>query len=96
MSTSRKSLKFRIILLSGTWIVMALIGTALVLLGFYRSHIASHYDAHVQMHMEEMVSAARLNESGELELAYPPRRQSAGAVAVSGRHGHRPEWHGGC
>ena len=72
MNTSRKSLKFRIILLSGTWIVMALIGTAVVLLGFYRSHIASHYDAHVQMHMEEMVSAARLNESGELELAYPP------------------------
>lgn len=72
MNTSRKSLKFRIILLSGTWIVMALIGTALVLLGFYRSHIASHYDAHVQMHMEEMVSAARLNKAGELELAYPP------------------------
>ena len=72
MNNKRKSLKFRIVLLSGAWILMALAGTALVLLAFYRDHIASHYDAHVRMHMEEMVSAAKLNESGELDLAYPP------------------------
>ncbi len=67
-----KSLTFRIILLSGTWIIMALVGTGAVLLNFYRNHIESHYDAHVLMHMEEMVSAARLGEDGELELAYAP------------------------
>ncbi|MEE4216778.1 MAG: HAMP domain-containing sensor histidine kinase [Xanthomonadales bacterium] len=67
-----KSLTFRIILLSGTWIIMALIGTGAVLVNFYRDHIESHYDAHVLMHMEEMVSAARLGEDGELELAYAP------------------------
>jgi signal transduction histidine kinase len=67
-----KSLTFRIILLSGIWIIMALAGTGVVLVNFYRQHIESHYDAHVQMHMEEMVSAARLSENGELLLAYPP------------------------
>ena len=51
---------------------MALIGTGAVLLNFYRDHIESHYDAHVLMHMEEMVSAARLSPDGELLLAYPP------------------------
>lgn len=72
MINKPRSLKNRIILLSGTWIIMALVGTGAVLLNFYSSHIKSHYDAHVLMHMEEMVSAARLSESGELELAYPP------------------------
>ena len=67
-----RSLKNRIILLSGTWIIMALVGTGAVLLNFYSNHIASHYDAHVRMHMEEMVAAARLSEDGELMLAYPP------------------------
>ena len=51
---------------------MALVGTGAVLINFYRDHIASHYDAHVLMHMEEMVAAARLSLSGELTLAYPP------------------------
>ena len=72
MNSKRKSLTFRIILFSGAWIMLALLGTAVVLLSFYRNHIASHYDAHVQMHMEEMAAAARLNEAGELDLAYPP------------------------
>ncbi len=72
MIRKTKSLRFRIILLSGTWILMALVGTGAVLLGFYQDHIENHYDAHVLMHMEEMVSAARLSPDGELELAYPP------------------------
>lgn len=72
MIRKSKSLTFRIIMLSGAWIVMALAGTAFVLLSFYRDHIENHYDAHVVMHMEEMVAAARLSDAGELELAYPP------------------------
>ena len=67
-----KSLTFRIIVLSGIWIIMALIGTAALLMGFYRQHIENHYDAHVQMHMEEMVNAARLSPYRTLELATPP------------------------
>lgn len=51
---------------------MALIGTGALLMGFYRDHIEQHYDAHVQMHMEEMVSAARLLPDGSLDLSYPP------------------------
>lgn len=72
MIRKSKSLSFRIILLSGTWIIMALVGTGAVLVNFYRSHIEGHYDAHVLMHMEEMVSAARLGEGSELQLAYAP------------------------
>ena len=67
-----RSLTFRIIVLSGIWVIMALIGTGALLMGFYRDHIESHYDAHVQMHMEEMVSAARLDPNGNLDLTYPP------------------------
>jgi signal transduction histidine kinase len=68
----RKSLALRIILLTGFWIALALISTAMMLWFFYRSHIEEHYDAHVHMHMEEMVAAARLNEDGSLALAYAP------------------------
>lgn len=67
-----KSLTSRIIVLSGIWIIMALIGTGALLINFYRDHIEQHYDAHVQMHMEEMVSAARLLPDGSLDLAHPP------------------------
>ena len=72
MIPKSKSLTNRIVLLSGIWVIMALVGTGAVLLNFYRDHIASHYDAHVMMHMEEMVAAASLSESLELVLAYPP------------------------
>ena len=72
MSNRGKSLRFRIVLLSGVWILLALAGTAFVLLAFYRGHIAEHYDAHARMHLEELVSSARLNEAGELEMSYPP------------------------
>lgn len=51
---------------------MALAGTALLLMQFYSNHIEEHYDAHVMMHMEEMVAAAKLSPDGELQLAYPP------------------------
>jgi signal transduction histidine kinase len=72
MIRKSKSLTFRILLLSSIWIALALIVTGLMLLTFYRAHIEEHYDAHVRMHMEELVSAAQLSEAGELLLAYPP------------------------
>jgi len=72
MSSKTRSLTNRIVLLSGIWVVMALVGTGVVLIQFYKDHIISHYDAHVMMHMEEMVGAASLTPDGELSLAYPP------------------------
>lgn len=72
MTSKTRSLTNRIVLLSGIWIVMALVGTGVVLIKFYKDHIISHYDAHVMMHMEEMVGAASLTPEGELSLAYPP------------------------
>jgi signal transduction histidine kinase len=68
----RRSLSARIIAFSGVWIVLALVSTGFVLRAFYQSHIEEHYDAHVRMHMEEMVAAARLNPDSTLALAYAP------------------------
>ena len=67
-----KSLTFRIIALSSFWIVMALVLTASLLGYYYRDHIANHYDAHLFMHLEEMVSASHLSPQGELQLSYYP------------------------
>jgi signal transduction histidine kinase len=67
-----KSLTFRIIALSSFWIVMALFLTASLLAYYYRDHIAKHYDAHVFMHLEEMVAASHLSPQGELQLSYYP------------------------
>jgi len=69
---NKKSLTFRIILLSSFWILMALMLTALLLLFYYRDHISKHYDAHVFMHLEEMVAASHLTANGELQLSYYP------------------------
>ena len=71
MIPKSNSLQFRIVLLSGFWILLALAGTAAVLIHFYNDHIQQHYDAHVQMHMEEMASA-RLNQDGDLVLPIVP------------------------
>jgi len=69
---TRKSLATRIVTLTGFWIVLALVATGFLLWSFYQSHVEEHYDAHVRMHMEEMVAAARLNPDGSLVLAYAP------------------------
>ena len=74
----RKSLAFRITALSGIWIMMTLVTTAVLLVILYRDHIAQHFDAHVFMHVEELVAASVLSPEGELSLtSYPtdPRFQ---------------------
>ena len=60
----RRSLAARIVALTGFWIALALIAAGFMLWSFYQSHVEEHYDAHVRMHMEEMVAAARLNSDG--------------------------------
>ena len=68
----RKSLTSRIITLSGVWIFLTLIATVGLLYYYYRDHISKHYDAHVLMHVEEMVVAADLTPGGQLELTSLP------------------------
>ena len=68
----RRTLAFRIIVLSGLWIIMALIGVAALLMHYYSDHIANHYDAHVFMHLEELVSASQTLDIEHPELANPP------------------------
>jgi signal transduction histidine kinase len=67
-----KSLSIRIMALSAIWISLALVATALLLFYYYNQHIKQHYDAHVLMHLEEMVAAASLDERGELILKSRP------------------------
>ncbi|MEJ2400393.1 MAG: sensor histidine kinase [Xanthomonadales bacterium] len=69
---TRRSLAARIVALTGVWIAIALVAAGIMLWSFYQSHVEEHYDAHVRMHMEEMVAAARLNSDGSLTLAYQP------------------------
>jgi signal transduction histidine kinase len=67
-----RSLAFRIIVLSGTWIILALVITAILLAYFYRDHIAQHFDDHVAMHLEELVEASQLLPDGTFGLTFYP------------------------
>jgi signal transduction histidine kinase len=67
-----KSLSTRIITYSGTWVITALILSALLLVYFYRDHVAQHYDAHVDMHLEELVGASGFDRDGTFSLAFLP------------------------
>ena len=67
-----KSLAYRIISLSGIWIIIALVLTAMLLVYFYRDHIDQHYDNHVNLHLEELVEASTYLPDGSFDLAFSP------------------------
>jgi len=69
---ARRSLTFRIIAFSSIWIWLALMATALLLWYYYHDHIGKHYDAHVFMHLEEMVTASKLAPEGSIKLDFHP------------------------
>ena len=68
----RNTLAFRIIALSGIWIIIALVFTATMLVRNHREHTAQHYDAHVQMHLEELIGASQFTDKGRFRLAFLP------------------------
>ena len=68
----RNTLAFRIIALSGIWIIISLAVTAAMLVSNHREHTAHHYDAHVAMHLEELTGASHFTDSGRFELAFKP------------------------
>jgi signal transduction histidine kinase len=68
----RKSLATRIIALSGGWVIMAMIITALLLVYSYRDHAVKHYDEHVSMHLEELIEASELSPDGAFKLTFDP------------------------
>ena len=68
----RKTLAFRIISLSVAWIITSLVLTGLLLVHIHREHVASHYDAHVSMHMEELTGASHFAPDGTYQLAFFP------------------------
>ena len=51
---------------------MALVVVALLLIYFYRDHVESHYDAHVHMHLEELIGGSQLLPDGSFSLAFLP------------------------
>lgn len=69
---STRSLSSRIITFSWFWVITALIIVALLLVYFYRDHVAAHYDAHVDMHMEELIGASGFLPDGTFHLAFLP------------------------
>jgi len=68
----RRRLAFRIIGLSSIWIIFALVFTAAILVRNHRDHTAEHYDNHVKMHMEELISAVQFTEDGSFSLTINP------------------------
>ena len=68
----RKSLAFRVIALSGIWIIMALVVTGLLLVYFYKDHTVHHFDEHIAMHFEELRDASGFLPDGTFELARRP------------------------
>lgn len=67
-----RSLSSRIIAFSGLWVITALIISALMLVYYYRDHVAQHYDAHVNMHLEELTMASGFGSDGEFSLKFLP------------------------
>lgn len=67
-----RSLSTRIIVLSGTWVIAVLVVSALLLIYFYRDHVEQHYDAHVNMHLEELTGASGFDSDGTFSLAFMP------------------------
>jgi len=68
----RNTLAFRIITLSGIWITIALVFTGGMLVSNHREHTAQHYDAHVQMHLEELTGASQFVSGSRFNLAFQP------------------------
>ena len=68
----RNTLAFRIITLSGIWIIIALAFTGALLISSHRDHTSQHYDAHVQMHLEELTHASQFVDDGRFVLAFQP------------------------
>ena len=66
------TLSFRIIVLSGAWIVITLVITALLLVYFYYDHASQHYDEHVSMHLEELIEASKFDDDGIYRLNFTP------------------------
>lgn len=66
------TLAFRIIALSGIWVLIVLVLTAVMLVINHRDHIAQHYDAHVAMHFEELTSASYFTKNDRFKLAFSP------------------------
>lgn len=51
---------------------MALIVTGLLLWYSFREHTAHHYEEHVSMHLEELITASGFSPEGSFELAFRP------------------------
>jgi len=68
----RNTLAFRIIALSSIWIIIVLAVTAVMLVSNHREHTAQHYDAHVQMHLEELTGASHFTDEGSFSLSFDP------------------------
>lgn len=62
-----RSLTLHVLVASLSWILVALVSTALLLVYFDWDHITRNYDASILMHLEEMAEQSRMSQSGVLD-----------------------------
>jgi signal transduction histidine kinase len=67
-----RSLTFRLIAMSGAWVVGSLVAAALLLLILFRAHIERRFDQELYDHLEELVAASELAPLGKFELTWRP------------------------
>lgn len=68
---NRRSLSFRIVVSSLSWMVLTLLITGWVLTRLYQGHVERHFDAHLTMHVEELLASLHADEDGEFRLQRP-------------------------
>ena len=70
--STMRSLKFRLIAVSLAWLVFSLLATGAVLVLLFRAHMQRHFDQALQIHLEELVAAAKGGAGGALNLTWEP------------------------
>lgn len=68
----RRTLAFRLAVLSSLWILPAMGLAAAALVWSYHDHIAEHFDDHAISHVEELLVASRFGPGGAFRLAAVP------------------------
>ncbi len=68
----RNSLTLRLVATSISWIAATLLVAAILLIILFRGHIEQHFNALLNDHLEELVSASELTPEGVLQMTWRP------------------------
>ncbi len=68
----KSSLQLRLILSSLIWTLASLILTGVLIVSLFQGHIEKRFDNQLRDHLEELVAAGEISESGRLDLTWSP------------------------